>query len=999
MKEIEVKKYEAGKSTFQVILENNVQDVESSNTNVFTVSMSSSEGSNIATVTPNKNVKENGATYKANIICTLKKTNEVTDTSNPKGFIQVSLTPRENGQDKILTGSYTNIRLEAKDYLSKTTSKDNLDALVTKKALVQNLREFADQLNSSKTTFNVTYDLAGGNWKDGERANTFYVSDKTFTVNNVERFGYVFNGWKTTKGDKVVYEGKTGDDSTVCLVGTEGHIKATAKWIAKNYKLVYSSNGQVSCTYDTPTTIGNTISAVVKHGYKPSGRWYFTDDGGNNIFLNSNENTDNLYKKLEGLSTLENNATLKIQPEYTPNVYELDYNDCEDLNENDKLNYTFGEVLTLPIPTKAGHKFLGWKLGKNESLSPTTFTLSEADFTKQITDGSYSNNKIPIYAKWEQLKFSISYDLNGGIANGQVNPTLTKPNETITLLDKNSLKRKGYNLIGWDIIDDDTNKGTISEDGFKYTSPSTLDHDVHLRAKWDAENGRFTILIIGKAAEATPAMEVGEGPLKYISISRYKAGSIRDPKSIKVGDSISYDTEWRVNGETAILDGFPTDVKVSSPLFTSMIVAADGASIFPVYTLLNTGLLNYSISHVWNDNGQNIEESMNTNGQAYLNEVIKLSPISEFGSPSANYYKVDRFLPLTKDDKIFEIRYNKADNITSQIKERSGVLQGVDPTKVFKAGFNISPIKTFYNGEEKITINPSSFNISTTSSNGSKNFIKGELYPVYSYSLSQDNIKIESSKTRRLKSSQDYELLVESKNIQIAGTTVTFNGEDSKDVPISPKGAFGPVLYLPLSGQMGDTSVGGKSWTEISKGEISVKKDEDRYDTSIIYQKKGDLLLRKEDLKNMKCIDTGNKPFELKIKLNNASFVFENNGKNIPRWKIERVSDSINFKYNYPNFGEKLLKGTIGATWEGTSGQVSSAYFNSVTNLNNHIDLVGLPNKIAFEVDYYKDNTHQHCYVVYPVDRYNVDMDSNGKTYSVTLNNAGLGAPSITTSF
>ena len=998
MKEIEVNKYEAGKSTFQIILENNVQDVESSNTNVFTVSMSSSEGSNIATVTPNKNVKENGATYKANIICTLKKTNEVTDTSNLEGFIQVSLSPRENGQDKILTGSYTNIRLEAKDYLSKTTSKDNLDALVTKKALVQNLREFADQLNSSKTTFNVTYDLAGGNWKDGERANTFYVSDKTFTVNNVERFGYTFNGWKTTKGDKVVYEGKTGDDSTVCLVGTEGHIKATAKWLAKNYKLVYGSNGQVSCTYDTPTTIGNTISAVVKHGYKPSGRWYFTDEGGNNIFLNSNENTDNLYKKLEGLHTLGNNTTLNIQPEYIPNRYELDYKDCEGLNENDKLDYTFGEVLTLPIPTKAGHKFLGWKLGENESVGPTTFTLSEADFTKQITDGSYPNSKVPIYAKWEQLKFSISYDLNGGIANGQVNPTLAKPNEIIALLDKNSLKRKGYNLIGWDIIDDDTNKGTISGDGFKYTSPSTLDHNVHLRAKWEAENGRFTVLIIGKAEKATPAMEVGEGPLKYISISRYKAGPIGDPKSIKVGDTISYDSGWKVNGEAAILDGLPTDVKVSSPLFTSMIVAADGASIFPVYTLLNTDLLNYSISHVWND-GQVIEESKNTQGQAFLNEVIKLSPISEFGSPSADYYKVDRFLPLTKDNKSFEIRYNKADNITSQIKERRGVLQGVDPTKVFKAGFNINPIKTFYNGEEKITISPSSFNISTTGSNGSKNSIKGELYPVYSYSLSQDNIKIDSNKTRRIKSNQDYELLVESKNIQIAGTTVTFNGEDSKDVPISSKGGFGPVLYLPLSGQIGDTSVGKASWTRISEGKIPVKKDEDRYNTSIIYQKEGDLLLREEDLKTMECIGP-KKSFNLTIELGNANtFVFESAGHNIPKWRIAGVSSSISLKYEYPGFGEKLLNGKSGTEWSGTSGPISSSYLNSETNLNNNIRSVGLPNKIAFKVDYYKDNTLQHCYVVYHVAKYNVRMDSNSKTYSVTLDSSGLKHPIITTSF
>ena len=97
--------------------------------------------------------------------------------------------------------------------------------------------------------------------------------------------------------------------------------------------------------------------------------------------------------------------------------------------ESQTLNY--GDTLTQPTaPTKANYSFMGWYL--NEELT------QKANFPITIEDN------ITIYAKWEVVVYTVSFDTDGGseIADVEVNSgsTVAKPTDPV---------KAGYTFDGW----------------------------------------------------------------------------------------------------------------------------------------------------------------------------------------------------------------------------------------------------------------------------------------------------------------------------------------------------------------------------------------------------------------------------------------------------------------------------------------------------------------------------------------------------------------------
>src|SRR5690606_38999557 len=97
--------------------------------------------------------------------------------------------------------------------------------------------------------------------------------------------------------------------------------------------------------------------------------------------------------------TEANNVTVYakwIETEYTI-TYELNGGTLE----SPKTKFTASELpLTLPTPTKEDYTFAGWYLTSDFSGNPVT-QLTEA---KNVT----------LYAKWEAIQYTITYELNGG---------------------------------------------------------------------------------------------------------------------------------------------------------------------------------------------------------------------------------------------------------------------------------------------------------------------------------------------------------------------------------------------------------------------------------------------------------------------------------------------------------------------------------------------------------------------------------------------------------
>lgn len=90
----------------------------------------------------------------------------------------------------------------------------------------------------------------------------------------------------------------------------------------------------------------------------------------------------------------------------------------------------------LPKPIRGGYEFIGFSLNKNGNVN----------YSINIKDVDEINNK-ELYAKWEVLNYSISYDLGGGtIAPLDKVDNYTIETDSFTLPKPS---RNGYSFVGW----------------------------------------------------------------------------------------------------------------------------------------------------------------------------------------------------------------------------------------------------------------------------------------------------------------------------------------------------------------------------------------------------------------------------------------------------------------------------------------------------------------------------------------------------------------------
>ena len=102
-----------------------------------------------------------------------------------------------------------------------------------------------------------------------------------------------------------------------------------------------------------------------------------------------------------------------------------------------------GKTTKLLKPTKDGYQFMGWydsEEGGNKVSSDTIF-----------------QNQTTIYARWKQNPYTITYNLNGGVAN---NPSSYNEDSSFTL---NIPKKEGYTFTSWDeyVVDLNWHKGWV----------------------------------------------------------------------------------------------------------------------------------------------------------------------------------------------------------------------------------------------------------------------------------------------------------------------------------------------------------------------------------------------------------------------------------------------------------------------------------------------------------------------------------------------------------
>ena len=125
----------------------------------------------------------------------------------------------------------------------------------------------------------------------------------------------------------------------------------------------------------------------------------------------------------------------------------------------------YGEPITLSecVPEKVGYTFKGWSTKQNGNV-----TYNSGD--------EYRNNEdVTLYAVWEIIKYTISYDANGGIGAPE---SQTKTYGTNLTLSSVVPEREGYNFKGWSTI---PNGGVDYNPGDEYTENA----DIVLYAIWE----------------------------------------------------------------------------------------------------------------------------------------------------------------------------------------------------------------------------------------------------------------------------------------------------------------------------------------------------------------------------------------------------------------------------------------------------------------------------------------------------------------------------------
>ncbi len=113
-------------------------------------------------------------------------------------------------------------------------------------------------------------------------------------------------------------------------------------------------------------------------------------------------------------------------------TYHLDGGD--NATSNPKTYNIESEDITLASPTKKGYNFKGWY---------TSSTFDESTSITTISKGS--SEDINLYAKWEIITYSITYNLNGG-NDSNLNPKTYTVEDEITLVEPT---KDGYTFLGW----------------------------------------------------------------------------------------------------------------------------------------------------------------------------------------------------------------------------------------------------------------------------------------------------------------------------------------------------------------------------------------------------------------------------------------------------------------------------------------------------------------------------------------------------------------------
>ena len=256
-------------------------------------------------------------------------------------------------------------------------SSNNLGNYKTNEA--KGWTEYADKITTKQVSVKYYVD---GSLKETK---TLSYGDTLGTVDNPQKAGYLFKGWRDENGKAY--------DSLSVVDNADG-LELFAEFEAVTYTITFQTGCDVFVQNMMFTVEEDkTLPTITREGYTFKG-WHTSSD-----FTEAN-NIGTIIRK----GSITNNVTLYA--EWQANEYTITFVDSSGQNV-ENMTVTYGQPYTLPVLTKENYTFNGWRTEAGIYYSQISGASCFAVWNIAADT--------TLYASWTRITFKIKIDMDGRV--------------------------------------------------------------------------------------------------------------------------------------------------------------------------------------------------------------------------------------------------------------------------------------------------------------------------------------------------------------------------------------------------------------------------------------------------------------------------------------------------------------------------------------------------------------------------------------------------------